>query len=231
MKSICIALILFVLMGCSSTKIHLYTRYLSADDIEKITLTLEDLNFDVAPNNHAYPDDVSQSTLLYSPFMEQKEEGRIDKLVSSLNNIGWFIPSVQPLFTNNHSYTKNSAGLLLLPEGGIQNDKVALQDLSNNYKSTDCEKQVTLNLAKDNSYKLSYANNSNKRTEHLEGTWRVTHYPYIELVSLKEEWRFYFEIEKSRTTDLVSQIDLVVLKVVEKHHVFPNCNFSYGLRI
>jgi hypothetical protein len=229
MKLVVTVLLCLSLVACSTNKVHLYTRYLSVDEVDKISQSLTELDFDVITNTHPFPDDIYQSTLLYSPFLEG--EGRIDQLVQTLDDLGWVIPSVQPLFSGNHSYTKNSAGLLLLPEGGLQPDKVAVQDLFNVYKANNCDEQVTLNLKSDNSYQLIYANQDADRQNHLNGSWRITHYPYIELVSSGQEWRFYLTIDKSTTTDRVSQIELIELNVVEKHHVFPNCNFAYGLRV
>jgi hypothetical protein len=154
MRFIFTLLLCSLLFACSSTKIHLYTRYLSVADVDKITRTLEEHDFDVVPNTLKYPDDIVQSTLLYSPFMEG--EDRANELINTLDRLGWVIASVQPLFMGNHYYAKNSAGLLLLPDGVIPSDKVAIQDLVNDYETKDCQEKVTLRLNKDNTYQVFY---------------------------------------------------------------------------
>lgn len=127
MNVIIVALICVFISACSSTKVHLYSRYLSEQENIEITKAIEEQGFDVITNTLAFPDEIQQSTLLYSPFV-QKENG-VDILIATLNNIGWAISTVQPIFAGNHFYTKDSVGLFLLPDGIGQSDKIASQDL------------------------------------------------------------------------------------------------------
>lgn len=131
----------------------------------------------------------------------------------------------------NHWYSKDSVGLFLLPEGVKINDKIANQDLVNNYVSRNCSTSVNIRLNKNNTYKLSFTNKAYERTDHLKGYWKVRSYPYIELTSFNGRWWFYFEIEQKVETDKVSKIKIVELKAVESYSFFPNCNFANGVRI
>ena len=45
MKSVGIIVIIWLLSACTSTKVHLYTRYLSETDIKQVSKNLEDLGF------------------------------------------------------------------------------------------------------------------------------------------------------------------------------------------
>ena len=125
MKMITMVLMCFFLMACSATKVHLYTRYLSAQETEGITKNLEGIGFDVIANTLVFPNEIQQSTLLYSPFVEGEDS--LNVLIDTLDKMGWVIANVQPLFAGNHYYTKNSVGLLLLPDGVRRSDKVSRQ--------------------------------------------------------------------------------------------------------
>ena len=232
MKMISIVLMCFFIFACSSTKIHLYTRYLSAEETEAVTKNLEGLGFDVIANTLVFPDEVQQSTLLYSPFVEG--ENTLNILIDTLAKIGWLVPNVQPIFAGNHYYTKNSVGLLLLPDGGRQSDKVTRQDLVNEYESENCQASMTLRLNSDASYQFLYLNKASaqsRKSEQLTGSWQITSYPYIELTSLNKMWRFYYEIQKDIETDVVGKIEIIELKPVDDHYTLPKCSFLYGLRV
>ena len=222
----------FFIFACSSTKVHLYTRYLSAEETEAVTKNLEGLGFDVIANTLVFPDEVQQSTLLYSPFVEG--ENTLNILIDTLAKIGWLVPNVQPIFAGNHYYTKNSVGLLLLPDGGRQSDKVTRQDLVNEYESENCQASMTLRLNSDASYQFLYLNKASaqsRKSEQLTGSWQITSYPYIELTSLNKMWRFYYEIQKDIETDVVGKIEIIELKPVDDHYTLPKCSFLYGLRV
>lgn len=227
MKIISLFLICSVLFACSSTKVHLYTRYLSEQEASDITEKLEIHNFEVIANTLAYPDEIVQSTLLYSPFVQG--ENNLNVLINTLDELGWTIPNVQPLLVGNHYYTKNSVGLLLIPDDVDRNDKVAAPDLVNQYQSKGCDIPITLMLNKDTTYQFSHFKKN--KTNHLKGNWKITSYPYLELTSTHEEWSYYFEIRKKAEVDIVGKIELIELKPVDSHYLFPNCNFYYGLRI
>ena len=232
MKMISIVLMCFFIFACSSTKIHLYTRYLSAEETEAVPKNLEGLGFDVIANTLVFPDEVQQSTLLYSPFVEG--ENTLNILIDTLAKIGWLVPNVQPIFAGNHYYTKNSVGLLLLPDGGRQSDKVTRQDLVNEYESENCQASMTLRLNSDASYQFLYLNKASaqsRKSEQLTGSWQITSYPYIELTSLNKMWRFYYEIQKDIETDVVGKIEIIELKPVDDHYTLPKCSFLYGLRV
>ncbi|XPF94889.1 hypothetical protein ACM9HF_02435 [Colwellia sp. RE-S-Sl-9] len=229
MKFLSVIIFSITLLACSSTEVHLYTRYLSDIEIEKISLKLDQSNFNVVTNNLSFPETIHQSTLLYSPFI--KGDKTLDTLINSLSEIGWTIPSVEALVSGNHWYSKNSVGLFLLPEGIKQKDKIANQDLANDYESRNCDTLVSLRINKDNTYLLTFANKTHERTDHLKGHWKIRSYPYIEFTSFNERWWFYFEIEQKVESDKVSKINIIELKPVDRYPFFPNCSFANGVRI
>jgi len=229
MKFLSIILLSITLLACSSTEVHLYTRYLSDIEIEKISSKLEESNFKVVTNTLTFPETINQSTLLYSPFIQGDKT--LGLLINSLSNISWTIPNVEALVSGNHWYSKNSVGLFLIPEGVKQKDRIAIQDIANNYESRNCDTLVNLHLNKNNTYKLSFTDKTNERTDHLKGIWKIRSYPYIELTSSNERWWFYFEIEQKVESDKVSKINIIELKPVDRYLFFPNCSFANGIRI
>jgi hypothetical protein len=229
MKLLSILIFSISLFACSSTEVHLYTRYLSDTEIEKISLKLDDSNFKVVTNTHSFPEEIQQSTLLYSPFI--KGEKTLDVLISSLSDMGWAISNVEALVSGNHWYSQDSVGLFLLPEGVKQKDKIANQDLANDYESRNCDTLVNLRLNKDNTYLLYFTNKSKVRTDHLKGSWKIRSYPYIELTSFNERWWFYFEIEQKEESDKVSKVSIIELKPLDLYPFFPKCSFANGVRV
>ncbi|WP_085297712.1 hypothetical protein [Cognaticolwellia mytili] len=229
MKFISVFLISIFLSGCSTTKVYLYKRYLSDDDVLLITQKLEEMDYEVENNTLAFPDEIQNSTILYSPFIEGK--GSLDHFISVIAKLGWSDADVQPLFKGNHWYSKNSIGLFLIPEGVEQSDKVLSQDLVNQYTSDKCDHSAKLRLNRDNTYQISYKNDPNNKTEHKMGKWELTGYPYIQLTSSNGDWTFYLEIHNNIITDLIGRVELLELKPLSSHHVYPSCNFVYGVRM
>lgn len=229
MKFLSAVILSIILIACSSTEVHLYTRYLTDAEIEKISSKLNESNFKVITNTLSFPDTINQSTLLYSPFI--KGEKTVDVLINSLSSIGWSFPKIETLVSGNHWYSQDSVGLFLLPEGIKQKNKMSNQDLVNVYESRHCDTLVNLRLNKGNTYQLSFTNKSNGRTDHLKGSWKVRSYPYIELTSFNERWWFHFELEQKVESDKVSKINIIELKPVDHYPFFPNCSFVNGVRI
>lgn len=228
MKLMSCILLCFTFMACTSTKVHLYTRYLTDPEIKEISRELERANFDVIANRLSFPDTIDESTLLYSPFIQDEE--RLESVVSSVTKLGWTIPSVHSLVSGNHWFQKNSVGLFLLPDGVKQNDKIAPQDLANVYESRNCSTAVKIHLSSNQTYQLTFAQKASSQTDHLIGTWKMRSYPYLELTSNNKMWWFYFKIEKKTETDKVSKIEIVELFPEDKYNFFPNCSFVYGIR-
>jgi len=229
MKVIFNVLICFIVIGCSSSKVHLYSRYLSDTEIKTVSEEVKKLGFDVVTNTLPFPDEISHSTLVYSPFLT--EDKNIDRLVNKLSQLNFSITNTDFLVTGNHWFKKNSVGLFLLPEGFKQNDSIPSQDLANEYEARGCDIPVKIKLYQDNTYQLIFATKSSDRIDHLSGVWKLRSYPYLELTSLNERWWFYFEIEQKMEVDNVSEIEIIQLNPIDKYDFISNCSFAYGQRI
>jgi hypothetical protein len=228
LKCISATLFLAFLCSCSTTKVHLYKRYLSDDDVLLITQKLETLGYDVEDNTLDFPTEIQHPTVIYSPLIQ--DEASLTNLVSATSELGWPDIDVQLLFKGNHWYSKNSVGLFLMSKGVERSNRVGIQDLANQYTSDKCELSAKLKLNPDNTYQISYKNEPNTKSQHKTGHWALTGYPYIQLISSNNKWNFYFEIHESHLTDIIGKVDLLELKPLSSHHIFPNCSFVYGVR-
>jgi len=228
MKFIIYTLLISSVMACTSTKVHLYSRYLSPLEVQTISKALENVNFEVMTNSLSFPDTVSHSTLLYSPFIQ--DEAQVDNVINALTKLGWVIPSIHSLVSGNHWYKKNSIGLFLLPEGLRPNDKIAQQDLANTYESRNCSTSVKIHLNADHTYQLVFDQKSPKQADYHLGTWQMRSYPYLELTSHSQRWWFYFKIEQYSEIDKISEIEFIELQPEDKYSVFPDCSFIFGIR-
>jgi hypothetical protein len=223
-----------IITACSSTKVHLYTHYLSDAQVAAISSKLEASHFEVQTNTLSFPQTVEESTLIYSPLIRDKSS--IERLTQALAELGWNVSSVQPFVKGNHWYKQDSVGLLLLPEGIKQQGEIASQDLAHEYVSRNCDTSelnsgVKIQLNRDNTYQMFFTQETAGRTDHLKGFWKLTSYPYMELSSQNERWLFYFEIEQKVETDKVSNIDIIELKPADNYKLFPACSFVFGIRV
>ncbi|SNY43798.1 hypothetical protein SAMN06297280_0647 [Arsukibacterium tuosuense] len=224
---LCLFLSLF-LVACSSTEIHLYSRYLTDDEVKRVTKKLEEANFKVIPNDLLFPETITHSSLIYSPFI--RHDSAVGGLIGVLNEIGWSVQNASSLVSGNHWYSKNNVALLLLPDGFNPQEGLLSQDIAHLYASRNCNTDIGLQLNKNNTYRLTFNTEDGDNNTQLNGRWRITGFPYIELKSNDEAWWFYFKIEQRIETDQIGSIEIVELLPVTEYELFPNCSFVYGVR-
>lgn len=231
MRKLALFFTIFFIFSCSNTKVHLYSQYLNKQEVETISERLSSQNLTVVPNTLKLPNDINESTLLYSPLVENREV--IELINTSLSELGWQINDVKPLVAGNHYYTKNSIALMLIPEGSVNIEKQQKLDVINTYNSQQCknkkDQDIKLQLNADNSYQLIDTPTS-KHTAHLTGTWQITGYPYIRLTASNNKWHHYFQIVKDEQSDQISKITTTTLKPLRQHHIYPKCHFIFGIR-
>jgi hypothetical protein len=180
------------MFGCTSqTTVHLYSLYLSDSSTKTVKDTLESAGFDVEVNQLPFPNDIQQSSILYSPLIKDREA--INIVIEQLLLLNYPIYLNQPLVAGKHFYTKNNLGLFILPNSETIEKKTI--DIANEYKSENCNYTVSLNLYKNGTYELSFTQLPYADiTDYLKGVWRITEYPYISLGPKGgHEW-FYFKV-------------------------------------
>ena len=90
---------------------------------------------------------------------------------------------------------------------------------------------MKIQLNRDNTYQMFFTQEAAGSTDHLNGFWKLTSYPYMKLSSQNERWWFYFEIEQKVETDKMSNIDIIELKPADNYKLFPDCRFVFGIRV
>lgn len=224
---LCLFLSLF-LASCSSTNVHLYSRYLTDAEIEEITTKLEASNFKVILNDLLFPETIVHSSLIYSPFIQH--DSGVEGLIGALNEIGWSVQSASSLVSGNHWYSKNNVELLLLPDGFTPHQGMLSQDIAHLYTSGNCSTDISLQLNKNNTYQLTFNTEDGDNNAQMNGRWRITGFPYIELKSNDEAWWFYFKIEQRIETDQIGNVEIVELLPETEYELLSNCSFVYGVR-
>lgn len=207
--------------------IHLYSRYLLEPEAISIKNNLKASGLDVEVNQLPFPGDITQSTILYSPLIKDREA--INTVMTQLVLLGYRIDDKQPLVSGKHFYTKNNLGLFILPERDTAAKRIA--DIANLYESTHCDHDLSLLLNKDGTYALTSDEISYpESTEYLKGVWRITQYPYISLGPVRgHEW-FYFEVKREQDVDRLGRINKIQLIQQDKYESLNFCDFVYGLR-
>lgn len=221
---------LLFLSACSSTKVHVNERYLSQAQREQVRQILETSGYEVESNVFRFPSSISQSTLLYSPMISDKQA--VNNVLALLAENNWHVPGVRPLVSGKHWFTRDSVGLYLLPEEVNPHNRSAIQDLANTYEARHCETQARIVLHEDQQFEI-ILDNPPADLDHrlMKGKWRMPNYPVIELVPGDDLWPWYFELSQSTESDQVSSIEITELSPLDKYKLFPGCKFAFGNRV
>jgi len=218
-----------LLTGCSHTTVHLYSRYLSDEQINNISQTLIEQNFVVKTNQLSFPDSVTDSTLIFSPFMQDGHAVNI--LLETLSAQDWQIAHTSMLFADNHWYKENSIALMLLPKGINPQYQNQAQDWAKTYTSQTCETELTLKLDTDGRYQIFTADQSPLIHERAKGQWDLSQFSYMTFNVAELDWPFYFEAKTSKQHDLIGEIHIFELIPMDNYYFLDNCSFVFGQRI
>ena len=213
--------------ACSSTKVHLNHRYLDEQQLARITQKLEEAGYNVKVNNFAYPNNISQSTLVYSPMIGDK--AAVDNILQLLDAENWPVHSVSPLVSGKHWFTKDSVGLYLLPEGINPHYGNTVQDLVSVYKSRACETDVEIHLKADAKFEIVFSEPVSEDRS-FTGAWHSNNYPVIQLTPDDDLWPWYFEVNRTIESDKISNIEVAELVPLNQDKLFPGCKFASGVR-
>jgi hypothetical protein len=221
-----IIILLVLLAGCTNTKVHLYTKYLSEEETQKVTKELEKKRFTVIKNTLSIPGNVDESSVIYSPFLINRDH--LSTALDALSKLGWTGIRLENFVKGNHWYGKNNFGLILLPKGLVKSELKINDELSQRYVGTDCDAQVEIELHSNNIYRIKYKDGSKMITKN--GSWKVSGYPYLELSNEDGFLPMYFQAVKKTEQDLIGKINIIEIKPVQNYQIFSNCKFSHGVR-
>ncbi|WP_237054911.1 hypothetical protein [Microbulbifer sediminum] len=140
-----------VLAGCTPTKIHLHTKYLSEDRLIRVTESLESAGFEVVPRDNRHPAALLGSILVYRP--DRLSEREVARVTEAVANSGFFLNGAYPAEVGGHHYTEGNMGLYLVDADtqqvawdapGYEEVEFSITDFE--LKSTDCERRYLFNF-------------------------------------------------------------------------------------
>lgn len=225
-------LLFFVVLficSCSQVRVHLYAKYLSNAEIEEISNKLIEADFVVKPNHLKFPQSVTQSSLTYSPLINDRNA--VNTIINTLHNVGWDIPHTSMLFIDNHWYSENSVALMILPANITPQMKTHTQDWVNIYTSDNCKLGLTINLNRTGQYQILSEPKLLLQNKHATGEWVIKNFPYLEVSPDNSDKIFYFELKQRKETDKISEIQISELVPMSNYSIFAGCTFVNGLRI
>ena len=224
-------LLALLLTGCSqSTEVHLYGRYLSDAQTNQVQQALKAQGFTVQVNQLAFPQNISQSALIYGMPLSRPDEVEQIRLIAKTQ--GFQLSDMHSLVQGNHWYSGDSMGLFLLPDGVSPAQLHSAQDLSFVYQSQGCDEQVQLTLTADQRFEIQPAKGSENDVRMQQGSWRVRQWPYLELQPEgNPDWSYYLEISRNQSRDLISLVQQLSLTPLQTYPVFGGCSFVHGVRV
>lgn len=226
--SLWFALMALIIAGCSSPTVHLYGRYLTEEQQLNVTNMLLQHSLKVSVNQHQFPASISDTTIVYSPFISDPET--IPLLTTELATLNWQITRASALKEGNHWFQKDSIGLFLVPDGINPHAGTTMRDMANLYQGEHCQQLLTLHLALDGSYTFSKEVKSEGYSYGTSGKWRMRAYPFIEMRPENGGRWLYFEAKQESTRDQISQLNLMKLVPLEEYANLAGCQFVYGQR-
>ncbi|GAA6171827.1 hypothetical protein NBRC116592_14970 [Colwellia sp. KU-HH00111] len=226
-QELIILLYVSLLIGCSTTTVHVNTRYLNDIDSQTIKSELKAKGLKVEFNDLVFPENITSTSILYSPFISNKVA--LSQIENILATSGFHVEDISALVAANHWYTKDTIGLFIVPDGIHPNSGKNSEDIALQYQSEQCDKSIQLNLQKNG--KFTYEFSTAQENMKLTGTWSITGYPYILLESEDPYLHYYLEVSRNKAMDKISEIMLVKLTPLTNSPVISNCTFLHGIRI
>ncbi|WP_233269087.1 hypothetical protein [Paraglaciecola sp. L1A13] len=214
---------LILIIGCSHTQVHLYGKYLSEPEVERISRLLQEGEFLVDVNFLTFPESITRNSLVYSLML--KEPSELTRLAKVASNLGYDIHQEVPLFSNNHAFTHESIGLFLIPTDIDVSAQYLLESVFGTYQSKSCQSETQLILLENKTYSLVNA----KKDVLLSGGWKVTQYPYVQLSGAKNDpWVAPFEVAVTDEIEYGVAVSNTYLMPLSDYVRFDECQFYKG---
>lgn len=221
------ALILFslTLIGCSQPTVHLNNRYLNDSQTYSIVKSMNESGIKVVLNQHTFPQRIKDNTIIYSPMLSNPEV--VDQIRFTLKAVGWNLNNVQLLVESNQWFTKNNLGLFLVPNGVDVGSGRSAVDLTHKYQSLDCTHSFNLKLYSDGQFQFE---SIEPNYQSFIGKWQLAGYPYLQLSHDEPYLNFYYQVEQTRTVDVLGPVKVIKLTPLSNSNLIPDCSLEYGIR-
>jgi hypothetical protein len=211
-------------MACTTTTVHVNKLYLTEQESQNVKVELKNLGLDVKFNELNFPNDISSTSIIYSPFVRDKTA--VNKVEDTLIRLGYGVSNISALVSANHWYAKDTVGLYIVPDGVVPNSGKNIEDIAFQYKSEGCDSSTELNLQKNGKFTYKILNDIK-----VTGSWSITEYPYIFLENEEPYLHYYFEIKRSKKADKISEIEAIDLHPLSSSLIISSCKLTYGERV
>lgn len=207
-----------LLTGCQKASIYLYSKHISELETAKLTSEFEQAGYRVQVNQHAFPREIKNTSLLYSPLLRDREN--IEKVKNVLTTQGLEVNSISSLIKGNHLVTKDAIAVFVVSDPrGIVAPIVKGQV----YTSHNCDSEYHIDIASTKTAEVS------EQESKTEVVWRLLANQEIFQMTDDEGYNFNYEIHKSVSQTPVGVVDEVILKPIVKNRWFSDCEFYSGV--
>lgn len=207
-----------LLTGCQKASIYLYSKHISEQETAKLTSEFEQAGYQVQVNQHAFPKEITNTSLLYSPLLRDRKN--ISKVESLLINQGLEVNSISSLIQGNHLVTKDAIAVFVVsdPRGIV--DPIFKGQA---YSSHKCNSDYHIDIATTKTAEVSEQGSKTKIA------WRLLANQEIFQMTDDRGYNFNYEIHKSVSQTPVGVVDEIILKPIVRNSWFGNCEFYYGV--
>ena len=207
-----------LLTGCQKANIYLYGKHISEQEAAKLTAEFEQAGYRVEVNQHAFPKEVSSTSLLYSPLLRNRES--INEVQNLLIKQGLEVNSISSLIKGNHLVTKDAIAVFVVSDPrGIVAPVVKGQA----YSSHKCDSEYHIDIASTKTAEVSEQESKKKVV------WRLLANQEIFQMTDDRGYNFNYEIHKSVSQTPVGVVDEITLKPVVRNSWFGDCEFYSGV--
>ena len=206
---------------------HLYAKYMSEQDRQRLKQSLEQRDFNVSVNTLGFPASVEATTLLYSLLLKNSQD--IETVTGIAASQGISVTHIRSLTEGNHWYTKNSLALFVLPDNFTG---VLRPDLLHTFLADKCSHNLNLTLNNNGTFNISEPSEPvTGKTANNYGSWHYRQPPYLELRYANGRDFSYYQIHKRSESDIVSAMQVVRLIPLQGIIQAPQCELMYAERI
>lgn len=214
--------------GCASgSKIHLFAKYLTDQEAQKVTEMLQAQEYQVVVNKLSFPDVVTSDTVIYSPMHSNPDD--IRTLLSLVTEQLSTKADLIYIRSQKHSFTKNNVGLYLFGQAGGKPKRDESIAFASPYSATQCESLIfaELILAADNTFELITVANQDANEVSVNGQWQRKG-QYLELyIEQVLTAGFYIEYLSETVSDGLRKS--ISLTPSEGQPTIDQCRFNYSV--
>ena len=228
-----------VLTGCTSVStVHVFGKYLTEQEKQKISRVLQLKEYQVEVNDLAFPDAINSDAVVYSPMHSNPEQVRalLDLVAGELNSKAELLY----IRSDQHSYTKDNIGLYLFGQAGGKAKRDGRDEsisFASPYSASHCASLVfaELILAPKQTFELITVDSATADEVSRKGRWQRDAqqlHLYAETNNEKSQGDLLavFDVEYLNAQTIADGLrKSILLTPVEGQADIDQCRFSYSI--